>query len=303
LVSSDGKIIARNVFRDHRDLSADEIIAEVARHVNSLILETGVSTQDILGIGVGTCGHVHHADGMVITNSQFSDFRNYPLAEKLGELLKLPVVVDNDANAQAYAEYKFGSAQGFRNASFVTVSTGVGAGFVIDGKLFRGIGGTAGEIGHTIINPFSTVRCGCGNYGCLMAHTSGQTLPQIVRQKLLQPGTDTTIDFKNMEDYEINGELIGKGFEEGDPLCTEIVMENADYLGLGLYNLFQVIDPEVIVIGGGLTNWGDRYLDRIRKTFYRTAGRMLSHPLEIRVAALKENAAVIGAAALLLEPR
>jgi glucokinase len=302
LVTRKGEIVARNEFRGHKAFTADQTVHAVSSHIEQLLGEANISKEEIQGIGVGACGHVNHDTGIVITNSQLRNFRDYPLAQKLSEAVGLDVVIDNDANAQAYAEYLFGSAQGFSTAAFVTVSTGIGAGYIISDRLFRGSSGIAGEIGHTIINPHSTIRCGCGNYGCLFAHAAGQSLPQVVGQKLIQPGVETYIEFSKLDDLEINGELIGKGFEEGDPLCTEIVMEYADYLGMGLQNLFQMVDPDVIVIGGGLTNWGERYLDRIRTRFYRTAGRMLSHPLEIRLAKLHANAAVIGAAALVMEP-
>lgn len=303
LVTREGEILSRFETRDHRSLSPDETVEMITARVDDQLTEAGVTREDVVGLGLGTCGHVNHARGTVITNSQLTRFRDYPLADRLSAATGMPVQIDNDANAQAYAEYMFGSARGFSSAAFVTVSTGIGAGFVIDGRLFRGFSGTAGEIGHTIVNPHSTVRCGCGNYGCLMAHASGQALPQVVRQKLLRPGTTTAIDFALLDDREITGELIGEGFRGGDPLCAEIVTEYADYLGIGLQNLFQMIDPEIIVIGGGLVNWGPEYLDRVRTRFFRTAGRMLSHPLEIRVATLEADAAVIGAASLVLEPR
>ena len=303
LVTREGEIVVRSEFRGHKALTANQVVDKICSHIENLFIKAKVRKEDILGGGVGTCGHVNHDEGIVITNSQLHDFRDYPLQKKLSEATGIDFVIDNDANAQAYAEYLFGSSKGFNFPAFVTVSTGIGAGFVFNGRLFRGSSGIAGELGHTIINPHSTIRCGCGNYGCLFAHAAGQSLPQVVGQKLLRPTVKTKIDFNSLDDLEINGELIGAGFEVGDPLCTEIVLEYADYLGMGLQNLFQMIDPDVIVLGGGLTNWGERYLDRVRTRFYRTAGRMLSHPLEIRLATLHSNAAVIGAAALVLEPK
>jgi glucokinase len=264
--------------------------------------DAGVIKDEIAGLGLGTSGHVDHYNGRVITNSNLPGFTDYPIGERLESATNLPVSVDNDANAQAYAEYLFGSAKGYDNAVFVTVSTGIGAGIVIDGRLYRGVTGTAGEIGHTIVDPHSTVRCGCGNYGCLMSHASGLALPQVVRQKLRRPGVETIIDFTQLSDGEITGELIGRGFTQGEPLRRVVSWDYGDYLGIGLQNLFQTLDPGVIVVGGGLSNWGEPYLDRIRSRFYQTAGTMLAHPLEIRRATLESNAAVIGAAALVLEP-
>lgn len=287
--------------RDHRSLTEDEIVGRIAETIRTVLAEESVSSETVAGIGLGTSGHVDHRRGRLITNSNLPGFTDYPIGERLTEATDMTVRVDNDANAQAYAEYLFGAARGVAHAVFVTISTGIGAGIVIDGRLYRGVTGTAGELGHTIVNPESTIRCGCGNYGCLMAHASGLALPQIVRQKLLRPGVETSIDFTRLADHEINGELIGDGFRSGDPLCREVVLECADYMGIGLQNAFQVLNPGVIVIGGGLTNWGEEYIDRIRGRFYRTVGDMLSDPIEIRTATLGTDAAVIGAAALVME--
>lgn len=287
--------------RNHRSLTEDEIVRRIAETIRTVLSEESVGPATVAGIGLGTSGHVDRDRGRLITNSNLPGFTDYPIGERLRAATGMAVHVDNDANAQAYAEYRFGAARGFPNAVFVTISTGIGAGIVIDGRLYRGVTGTAGELGHTIVNPASTLRCGCGNYGCLMAHASGLALPQIVRQKLLRPGVETTIDFTRLADREINGELIGRGFESGDPLCREVVWECADYMGIGLQNAFQVLNPGVIVIGGGLTAWGEAYIDRIRTRFYRTAGAMLSDPIEIRQATLGTDAAVIGAAALVME--
>ena len=115
-------------------------------------------------------------DGVILANSNLPGFTRYPLAVALRGRFDTRIAVDNDANAQAYAEYLFGAAHGIPTMAFVTVSTGIGAGLVIDGHLYRGVTGTAGEIGHTIVNPNSRLRCGCGNYGCLMAHASVQNV-------------------------------------------------------------------------------------------------------------------------------
>lgn len=301
IVSTEGKIENSMEIRDHRTKSEDTIVHDIAAAIDGLITKTGVTKDHLLGVGVGTSGHVDHHNGVVITNSNLPGFTDYPIGKKLRDDVGLTVSVDNDANAQAYAEYAFGAAQGYENAAFVTVSTGIGAGIIIGGKLYRGVTGTAGEIGHTIVNPESTVRCGCGNYGCLMSHASGLALPQVVRQKLDRPGNVTDIDVPSLADSQINGELIKQGFDRNDPMCREIVFEYADYMGIGLQNLFQVLNPGIIVLGGGLTQWGQEYLDRVRTKFYSLAETMMLERTEIRMAHLGANAAVVGAAALVLE--
>jgi glucokinase len=185
---------------------------------------------------------------------------------------------------------------------FVTVSTGIGAGIIIDSRLYRGVNGTAGEIGHTIVNPHSTIRCGCGNYGCLMAHASGLALPQVVRDKLARGRHPGSIDLKSLQDHELTGEVIKRGLDAGDPLCREIVTEYADYLAIGLHNLYQSFNPGLIVLGGGLTEWGPVYLERVEERFYELAREMMYERVEIRLSELGADAAVLGAAALMLEP-
>ena len=295
LVETTGEIVAREIIRDHRTRSEDEIVAMIAQSVRDLI-----PMDELTGIGVGTSGHVNFHEGVVISNSNLLGFDNYPLARRMSEELGTEVAVDNDANAQGYAEYRFGAGRGFDNVMFVTISTGLGAGIVIDGRIYRGVTGTAGEIGHTIVNPAGRIRCGCGNYGCLMAHASGLTLPAVVRDKLREPGVQTSIHFASLDDAEINGELIKSGLDDGDELCTEVVLEYAHYLGVGLHNAVQTLNPGVIVLGGGLTAWGKVYMDRVRETFHGLAAKTLIKLPEIRLSELGADAAVIGAAALVM---
>jgi glucokinase len=181
---------------------------------------------------------------------------------------------------------------------FLTVSTGIGAGLVLNHRIFRGMTGTAGEFGHTIVNPNSNIQCGCGNYGCLISHAGGQALPQLVREKLEQ-GVTSNLDFN--DSTEINGELLKRGLDAGDPLCRSVILECADYIGIGIYNLFQIFNPPVIVLGGGLMNWGPIYFERIKEKFYSLAREMLFDPIEIALAKTGRDAGLIGAASLLLE--
>ncbi|MCK4516000.1 MAG: ROK family protein [Spirochaetaceae bacterium] len=208
LVETTGEIVAREIIRDHHTRSEDEIVAMIAQSVRNLI-----PMGQLAGIGVGTFGHVNFHEGVVISNSNLPGFDNYPLAHRMSEELETEVVVDNDANAQGYAEYRFGAGRGFDNGLFVTVSTGL---------------------------------------------------------------------------------------DSGDELCTEVVLEYAHYLGIGLHNVVQTLNPGVIVLGGGLTAWGPVYMDRVRETFSRLAAKTINEPPEIRLSKLGADAAVIGAAALVM---
>ena len=247
---------------------------------------------------MGFAGHVRYRDGVIITTSNLKGFKNYPLREAIQSHFKIPVILDNDANAQALGEYKFGAGQGFNDIIFLTISTGIGAGIIINKKLYRGITGTAGEFGHMIVEPDSELTCTCGNRGCLMACACGLALPYLFEKKLKE-GKKSKLNLSpNFVMSEINGQLLKKGLEMDDPVSKEIILDSGYYVGLGLYNIFQALNPSLIVLGGGLTNWGDFYLDKIKSTFYDLARDMIYDPIEITVSKIIGDAGVIGAAAL-----
>lgn len=317
LVRDDGTIRDKRSIRDHRGLPPQEVVTRIAETVRELTTDNRLTVTELPGIGVGTSGHVDYDRGVLLINSNLPGFEGFPLGDRLKDALGIPVYIDNDANAQAYAEYRFGAGQGYPDMAFVTVSTGVGAGLIAGGSVFRGVTGTAGEIGHAIIEPTSSIRCGCGRTGCLMAYTSGLTLPLVVREMLTTgprlsgsplfhdtpgPGIPpSSIDFGVLQDREITGELIGRGLVDGDPFCRLVVEQNADYVAIGLNNLYQTMNPGHFVIGGGLTGWGPEYLDRIRKRFHELVVTMATTVPEIHLAQLGADAAVVGAAALPLE--
>jgi glucokinase len=184
---------------------------------------------------------------------------------------------------------------------FITISTGIGAGIILNGKLYRGQTGTAGEFGHTIVDPDSELVCTCGNRGCLMACACGLALPHLFKRKLAE-GKKSLLDLPaNFKMSKMSGQILKKGLDMGDPVSKAVISDSAQYVGIGIYNLFQVLNPPLVVLGGGLTNWGEFYLDRIRETFDELARDMIFDPMEIKLSEIIGDAGVIGAAALPLE--
>jgi glucokinase len=184
---------------------------------------------------------------------------------------------------------------------FVTVSTGIGAGIIINGDLYRGTTGTAGEFGHTIVEPNSELICTCGNRGCLMAVACGMALPHLFEKKLKE-GKKSTLNLPpNFIMSRMSGEVLKQGLDMDDPVSKEVIADSGYYVGIGLYNLFQVLNPSLIVLGGGLTNWGDYYLEKIKSTFHKLAGDMIFDPIEIKISEIIGDAGVIGAAALTIK--
>ncbi len=301
LFLEDGTLVEKLKIYDHKDMDCDGIADKVISLIRALMDNNGIADEELHGIGICMAGHVNYKKGLIITSSNFrACFNNYPIRERVARKFRTHVILDNDANAQAYGEFRFGAGKSFSDMIFLTVSTGVGCGIIIDKKLIRGMTGTAGEVGHTIIDPHSDIQCSCGNYGCMMSLSSGQYLPALYR-KYLESGEKSTIgvDLSNVDNFD--GLTMRRGLEEGDALSRKVLGDSADAVGVGLYNLFQILNPEIFIIGGGLTNCGEVYLDQIEHKFLSLVNKMMYDKIEIRPSALGNNAGLLGAAALTLE--
>lgn len=303
LFTREGDSVAEVKVTDHSELSNDQMVDRISELVRELLDSQALSDSDLRGIGIGMAGHVNSEQGLVITTSNYPvPFRNYRLRDRLLKRFDTPIIVDNDANAQAFGEFIFGAGRGKSNVTFLTISTGVGAGIIINGKLVRGHSGFAGEIGHTIVEPASPIQCTCGNYGCLMALSGTIGMADRYRQHLkngmisgmdLSPGTITKFDGRDLE----------RGIESGDEISRRLFEESAAYVGIGIYNIYQSINPEILIIGGGLMRVGNGFLEKIRHKFESLVQNMVYEELQIVPAALGNRAGLLGAAALTLEER
>ncbi len=301
LIDVGGRIIDKTVVYDHVTKSENMVVDQMTSMVNHLLNRNDLTESDIMAVGVGFPGHIRYKDGITITTSNLDGFKNYPLREALERNFSVPVMVDNDANAQALSEFKFGAGRGYESMIFLTISTGIGAGIILNNKLYRGITGTAGEFGHTIVKPGSGLMCTCGNEGCLMACACGRALPQLFREKI-EAGYETKLTLDSDFDFSrVDGKLLKEGIDMGDPLSVSIMNDCADIIGIGLYNIFQSFNPPLIILGGGLLSWGNGYISHIRDKFYELAKNMIFDRIEIVEAVTGNDAGLIGAAALPLE--
>lgn len=301
LINDKGEILDKINTCAHVDIDEEDRIHLLVDHIKEIFSRNQLKESDLPGIGIGCAGHIRYRDGVIITTSNLKGFKNYPLKEKFQARFEIPVMVDNDTNAQALGEYKFGAGKGLDDMVFVTVSTGIGAGIIINKQLYRGTTGTAGEFGHSIVEPGSELTCTCGNKGCLMACACGLALPHLFEKKLKE-GKKSTLNLPpNFVMSRMNGQILKQGLDMGDPVSMEVVADSGYYVGLGLYNLFQILNPTLIVLGGGLTNWGDFYLDKIKSTFFDLARDMVYDPIEITLSEIVDDAGVIGAAALTID--
>ncbi|MDA3958605.1 ROK family protein [Oceanispirochaeta sp.] len=302
LFRQDGTLVGKETVYDHRDEQWDEILIIIADLVKRVMRSCSVEPDDILGIGVALAGHIHFKKGVIVTVSNFvHNIYDYPFVDKLSVLLPgMRIILDNDANAQAFGEFKFGAGRGYHDLVFVTVSTGIGGGIIVNDKMLRGKVGTAGEVGHTIIDIDSDVKCTCGNYGCAMALASGLFFPELYRRQL-RKGLKSTIGITEASADKMDGQSIEEGMKKGDPICRVIVEDSADVVGSTLYNIYKTLDPELVILGGGLMSFGEDYMNRIQHRFLSHTYEMMAEEMEIKLAETGRDAGLIGAAALVLE--
>jgi glucokinase len=298
VVDEDGTVLAEaRVVSPATDPAAIE--AAVAGLVAKLVAEHSVSA-----VGVGAAGYIASDRSTVLFAPNIA-WRNEPLGADLSRLIGLPVVVENDGNVAAWGEFRYGAGRDHDDQLMVTVGTGVGGGVIADGRLLRGAHGVAGEIGHLRLVPDGRL-CGCGNHGCLEQYGSGSALVRDTREAVLaDPAPASGLLARAGGDVEaIDGPLITAAAQDGDPFAVGRLAILGDALGQGIASLAAVLDPGVVVIGGGVSEAHDLLLDPIRRAFERElTGRGFRPEAEIRLAAMGNRAGVVGAADLAREGR
>jgi glucokinase-like ROK family protein len=278
--------------------SAEDVVAETAALVEKAITESGVNPQEIVGVGIGASGLVNPHTGVNVTAPNLG-WRDVPLRAWFAGHLGLPVYVDNNARAMALGEAMFGGGQDVRALAFVYARIGVGAGFVVDGQLYRGSAAGAGEIGHTTIIPNNGNPCRCGNGGCLETLVSE---PAIVRRaKGLAARDPEGILAHRLQRQEGTAiERIFHAARAGDPITQAMLEERACYMGIALANLVNVLNPDLIVLGGICFQGADLLLPTIETTMRQRAFADLGERVRLQTAHFGEHAGVVGAAALAL---
>ena len=254
-------------------------------------------SHDIAAVGIGAAGFVD-ATRRVVMFSPHLNWRREPLQSAVAERVRLPVVVDNDANTAGVAECLYGAARGHRFVLCITLGTGIGGALIIDNKVFRGSNGMAGEFGHMQMVPTGH-RCECGNRGCWEQYASGTALLRDARE-LIANGSPLAHRLRALVDGDparLTGPQVTQEARDGDPLSLELLSDIGEWLGVGLAGLAAAFDPSCIVIGGGLSGAGDLLLDPTRSAFSKAlTGRGHRTEPEIVIAALGPEAGFIGAA-------
>jgi glucokinase len=296
VVDDQGKILATA----RRESPATDTDA-IERAVEDLVAELRVD-HDVVAVGVGAAGFVDSKRSTVLFAPNLA-WRDEPLRADLEARIDLPVVVENDANAAAWGEFIFGAGEDVQDTLLVTVGTGVGGGIVLNGELHRGAFGVAAEIGHMRVVPDGRI-CGCGNRGCWEQYASGTALVRDTKEQASQGSliARSLVDRAGGVDA-ISGPLITEAARDGDSFAREQLASLGKWLGEGIASLTAVLDPAVVVIGGGVSEAGDLLLEPVRAHFKANlTGRHYRPELQVRAALLGNKAGMIGAADLARRP-
>ncbi|HEY6045993.1 MAG TPA: ROK family protein [Pyrinomonadaceae bacterium] len=269
--------------------NALEIVAAIAEAVRAC-QERSVTANQTVSIVVP--GSVQHGTGVVVNAPNIPSLAGFKLGVALENELRDPVLIENDANAAALGEMWKGAGRGHRTIICLTLGTGVGSGIILDGELWRGIDGTAGEIGHTSVAPFGSVRCKCGNIGCLEVCASATAIGRMTREGL---PNHLESSLHSIPENEISAENIARAAIEGDELALSIFHKMGTYLGIAIANVVNTLNPEVIVIGGGVSASFDLFVDQTRAEVLRRAFSVPAKRCQIVRGECGDDAGLLGA--------
>ena len=292
LVSEDGKILKQASTPTMNERDAIEIVKDMAMLVEKLAKDYGIEVSDIKGIGIGSPGSIDFDNGVVVYSNNLK-MEKFPIADELRKLTGLPVSVDNDANCAAMGEY-VEYEKDVKDFLFITLGTGVGSGIIIDGKMLHGFNGAAGEGGHIVIKTDGE-QCSCGRKGCWEAYAS---VTALIRQTkaAMEKNPDSLMHKFAEEEGKVTGKTSFAAAKAGDKAAQEVVSQYAVYVAEGLTNLENILQPEMICIGGGISREGDYLLDPIRDFVSKNGYNKYMTKTKIVTAKLFNDAGIIGAA-------
>lgn len=305
LISRDGEVVARDTRETMGEKGKKITFSQIVNSARNVIGEgekTGISSKSILGLGIGGPGPLNSDGGVIHIAPNIPGWINAYLVKELEDELKLNVFLENDANAAALGEWWLGAGRDVDNLVLLTLGTGVGGGIIIGGEVLHGARNTAGEIGHTIIHE-GGLLCGCGNRGCLEAYVSARA---VVKRTLsaIYGGEETLLtDLVKNKLEDITCKLVYDEARKGDSLCKRVVEETGRYLGIGIANIVNIINPEMVILGGGMAKAGDLIFEPVRKYVREHAFTAAMEGVEIVPAALGVNAGAMGAVAFVLKKK
>ena len=301
LARPDGEILHRlSEPTRPQERGPEAVLARLAEMVREVMAAGGVMPNEVKGIGVSCGGPLDTKTGTIFAPPNLPEWKAVPVRAYFEEALGLPVIVENDANATALAEWKFGAGQGVQNLLFMTMGTGIGGGLILDGRLYRGTSDLAGEVGHQTIL-MNGPLCGCGKRGCLEALASGPAIARLARESMMYGRHKRVLALAGGKPADITATHVVDAAKEGDAFAIQVLEEAGTYMGIGIANLIQILNPERIIIGTIAVHAGDLVLEPIRRAVEEYAWERSREVCQIVPAALGDRAQDLAAIALWLQ--
>jgi glucokinase len=306
LVDAQGTILTQLRTPMISNSDAASAVARVRSAIETVLAEAEKSSVDqhaVAGIGICAPGPLDPETGIIINPPNLPCWRNFPLASEIAQHYGVPVVVDNDANAAALAESRWGAGRGYRNIFYATIGTGIGTGIIFDAHIYHGRTGGAGEGGHMSID-YRGPRCGCGKLGCIEALAAGPAIARRARTKLAADSSRSSallgLAGGNLD--AVSSEMVGTAYLAGDPLARQVLHETTELLALWLGNIVDLLEPDVMIVGGGVAAMLNPFFDEVRRRLpdYSVNSRVQEIPL--RMAHYGADAGIAGGAALIRPP-
>lgn len=300
LIHRSGRVVSKTQFLTGRFMSKNAFVRAISRQIKQFIKYNSVSGNDIIGIGIGLPGTVDYEKGIVNNLTNIRGIKRLPLRKILRKFFKYTICIDNDVNAFANGQLKWGLARGVKNAICITLGTGVGGGLIINGSVYRGSNYSAGEIGHICMD-INGPKCGCGSNGCLEVFVGNNYIIKNAIKKIKAGKRTSLVKKLNGDLFKLTPEIITHTAKAGDVFSKNIWKEAGEYLGAGLGGLVNVLNPEIIIIGGGVSKAGNFIFAPLKKELARHT--MSQHLKVLKVVGVKfvSDAGILGAASLVVK--
>ena len=300
LVTDKGEILRKKSIPAGAERSHREVVTDMANLILDLMTEEGLTPEEVASVGVGSPGAIDPEKGEVIFAANFADFRNVPMRSIMEEILEMPVYVDNDANVAALGECMFGAGEGCRNCVALTLGTGLGGGVIIDGKIFSGAFYGGAELGHQVI-VVDGEPCTCGRKGCWEAYSSATALIRMGKEAALAHPDSQLGSLAGEGLAEMEAKTVFDAAQAGDEVAQGVIDVYIKYLAAGIVNTINVFQPEVLIVGGGVSAQGEKLMEPLREKVQQEVFGGQADKTQLRAATLGNDAGVIGAAMLGIE--
>jgi glucokinase len=300
VVTDEGKVISRGYGSTSAQAGPQVVIDNIFHTINRAISSDNVGLSQLSGIGIAAAGIIDSRNGKVIFSPNLPGWHEVPLGDAVHQRFNVSAYLGNDASLAALGEWRFGVKKQVANLIYITVSTGIGGGIICNGKPYTGVLGAAGEIGHMTID-VNGPRCNCGSVGCWETLASGTALAREAVKHIEEGDSTSIVEFAGGDLTRVDAKVVFEAAKQGDKLANQLIARLGYYLGVGLANLVNIFNPELILIGGGVAKMGDLLLDPAIKIVEERAFTTSAASVQIRPALLGDDSSILGAVAFVLD--